>query len=67
MLQIEEEFDEDDYANACVYSANEMELHHNIAEIIGVLFKTQTRAFLPAYLRHFHEKVCPTQPCVTTI
>lgn len=49
--------DEDDIDDEKAFMAESMELHFNLSEIIGAIFRTHGESYFPVYLRSMHESV----------
>ena len=47
--------DEDDAADEMMFMQESMELHYNVAELIGAILRTHGEKFLPVYLEQWHE------------
>ena len=47
--------DDDDAADETMFMQDSMELHYNVAELIGAILRTHGDAFMPVYLEHWHE------------
>ncbi len=47
--------DDDDAADEEMFMQDSLELHFNVAELIGAILRTHGDAFMPVYLEHWHE------------
>ncbi len=50
--------DEDDVSDERLFMQESMELHYNISDLIGAIFRTHGTQFLPVYLDQWHEMMC---------
>ena len=47
--------DDDDAADEMMFMQDSMELHYNVAELIGAILRTHGDSFMPVYLEQWHE------------
>lgn len=56
--QVSGDLDEEDASDEAVFMQESMELHYNISDLIGAVFRTHGSQFYQIYIEQWHDMIC---------